>query len=617
VPLQGAADAPPAIRDPRSSQACVPPERVDPDRARIALRSAIRSEDAHQARPEDRRRATDRLYAGRFVADRLVDPWTFTRLTGLLEARGYIRPGSPVAKWCKFASFHADGETGELGEMHRAAFLYAEWHDLAEARWYEHRKAAQRLGLVRQLRAAAPDQKPRWRISFPAALLEPGAILSPSSLPDDLADHLGYYADEFVFDYDADEFEDEFLAPRTAAAEVEVRTEHGVTRTPPAVDPAAAAHQQLLTVGEWIGESYVVASAIRAERALFGELGIGESFDVAAAEARVRARLEYPEHGFEQDSLGYVDAAEEALFAARHEDPEPAAKLQLTGYQEELNLENPETLPSSPEGISSIWFVTVSKYWAAKADEEKQKAAATQQGVGPVERKRAGQLLRRHVWWEWAVWAEKYLGRSAPPISAGQWEDLTTAVAYALRRTSPGTVIATCTESLGSARDLIPTVGYRLWRINKTMPEYREWQAYRRGQTAAAAPSWHLPPGPSVIGPASARAEVRRAQGGRAEIGRQVEIDQRPGAAAPSRKAERARESVVSAGLERRIRKSAADAATAPSQLTAAEHAVFQERARTRESRSTQTRTAENIASLHDRAAAILARVGAEQGSRK
>lgn len=582
----------------------MPAQRADEDRARIAV-SAVPQDVEIQP---DRRRATDRLYAGALVADRLMDRWTWKRLTELLDYREPLRP--TVAQWCEFAGYWA-GELGELEDMGRLAYLYAERYGVTAARWYDHRKAAQHLGLVRQLQAAAPEQRALWRLSFPTALVEPGAILSPSSLPDDLADHLGFMAPEFVFDYDDQEFEDAFLLPRNSAEQFEVRREHGVTRVPPAVDPAAAADMRMLTVGEWIGESYVVASAIRAERELFEASGIGELFDADAAEARVRTRLEYPEYGIEDDGLDYVDAAEEALLTARVDDPGQQAKLQLTQHQEQQSLLNPETSPYSSEGIASICYVAVRKYWAQRNDGEEQKAAATQQGVGPAERKRAAQLMRSHVWWHWVVWREKHEGyKAAPPISPGQWHDLTTAVAYALRRTTAGEVIALCTESLGSARDLISTVAWRLWQLNRSMPEYREWHAYRRAQLQAAAPpGWTLPPSPSVIGPASARAQVRRAQGGRAEIGRQLQLDL--AAPAASAKAVRTRETLVSAALERDIRRRAVEAEALPSKRTEDEEQALREKAQAaRTCETDEQRTARNTANTQRRLAKILASRG-------
>jgi hypothetical protein len=544
-----------------------------------------------------KKRAGD-LYPGRHVTDRLIDRWTWQSLVGIWQYRAQL--GKLVEQWCEFAAFHAE-EDGSLPDIPRLAFLSGERHGVREQRWYDHRNRAEELGLVRQHSRAFEDHQAEWRLSFPAELLERGALLSPGSLPDDLAEHLGFH-DLYGLDIEDEEFLDGFLQPRNTDEVFEVEREYGVTRTPPAdLDAAAAARAKLLTLDPWLTEEFAVAAALRLERDLFERVGSPELFDVEAAEARVRRQLRYEEREVRDDSLDYIEAVADALFDADREavpeDETMEENPQLTGRQEQLPGVDPETSPNSRERVSSISYVAVRKYWREFRDEEKPKIAATAR-VGPAERRSAASLLRRYVWSDWVEWQETHGGSLLPPISKGQWEDITTAVAYALRRTTPGMVIALCTEGLDSARDLLPVVAHRLWLLIRSVEQYPEWDQLRRNAMHAAAPDWNLPIPRSVIGPASARAEVDRREGRTPEVWRQLKIGFRPPAAAPDKHAERARNSVMTGSLESKIRKAAGAAQATPTKLTEAEHQAIQENVRT---------SASSLDRIRRRAADILA----------
>jgi hypothetical protein len=170
--------------------------------------------------------------------------------------------------------------------------------------------------------------------------------------------------------------------------------------------------------------------------------------------------------------------------------------------------------------------------------------------VGPTERRHAAALVRDHIWHVWHEWALADPTRRSP-LSTGQWEDLTCTIALALRRATPSAVVEECTRSLGTAHSLANLVGSRLWALVRQSPEWPEWAEWRKSLMRGAEPSWNLPTPPSVIGPASARAELARARGGTQRLGVQLAL----AGLAPSaaRYAEEARQAVGTAalGLER------------------------------------------------------------------
>ncbi len=487
------------------------------------------------------RRSTRRVeYAGRLLSEAVIDKWMWNQLTGELRRVGWFERRRLLDQWCDFAGFHA-GKAGYLRDLTKLAFLYSDRFGVCPQRFYDHMNRAIAVGLVRQSDyPSSTGSRAEYRLTFPAELIGTGAPLALYGLPDAVAHELG------AFDGAVDR--EEFLAPARSEGPVSM---HRLAAETPAVpygppvvtDPAAAAEARLLAVADWIGESYTVATAMRAEQELLEAFG-DDSYDDSVAEARARRRLEYPG---EEEPLPYVDVTEAEMFGSATA-LEPGAKAQLSGPAVQLSLGNAETTRLSRERTTSIWSYTLRKYWADLGEREKSKAKAAPSGqtyLGPAERRRAAELLRDRVWHVWLAWRDEQYDSTVPIVTEGQWFDLSTAVAFALRRSSEAEVVELCTASLRTARSLASVVGRRLWSHNFSRKEYPEWVAYRRNHLTAAEPGWNLPVPASVIGPASARAELRRAKGQPEPLGRQLTLQLRPAAAAPSKHAENARRAAL------------------------------------------------------------------------
>lgn len=491
--------------------------------------------------PSRPRRSTRRVeYAGRLLSEAVVDRWMWEHLTGELRKVGWFERRRLLDRWCRFAEFYA-GKAGYLRDLTKLAYLYGDWYGVCPQRFYDHMNRAIAVGLVRQSdHPSSTGSRAEYRLTFPAELIGTGAPLALYGLPDKVAHELG------AFDPAVDR--EEFLAPARSEAPVSIHrlaaeTPAAAYEPPVVTDPRAAAEARLLAVADWIGESYTVAAAMRAEQELLESFG-DDSYDDDVAEERARRRLEYPG---EEEPLPYVDVTEAEMFGSATA-LEPGAKAQLSGPAVQLSLSNAETTRLSRERTTSIWSCTLRKYWADLGEREKSKAKAAPSGqtyLGPAERRRAAELLRDQVWHVWLAWRDEQYDSTVPIVTEGQWFDLTTAAAFALRRSSKAEVVELCTASLRTARNLASVVGRRLWSHNFSRKEYPEWVAYRRNHLTTAEPGWKLPVPASVIGPASARAELRRVKGQPEPLGRQLKIELRPAAAQPSKHAENARQAVL------------------------------------------------------------------------
>jgi hypothetical protein len=437
-----------------------------------------------------------------------------------------------------FLSFHAD----EAGTVRRLEMLEREYSRLfyggnggnGRKRFYEHLAMVKARGYLYQIdqpRHLAGEREYRkavYRLAFPLAEL-------PAGLPLDLRMHL--QVAERHRDPEAG------LAPVTVVGRTPSKTAETAVPQPESAaitDPAAAAKARYLAIEPWLDDAYLVAAAMRVEQ--LADEAAGREFDEQAAETRARIRL----HAVDEDDDRYavVDERElQALAAAPAEGTKPQPR--------QLILRDPDTSRYSREG--SLPFSSSTHYWLdlrKQGRKAKTPPTARTLEVGPVERRRAGALVRDRIWQVWHQWAQADPAHRAP-LSAGQWEDLTCTIALALRRATPSAVVEECTRSLGSARSLANVVGSRLWALVRQCPEWPEWADWRRSLMRAAEPSWNLPTPPGVIGPASARAELDRSRGGTQRIGVQLAlVGLAPSAA---RYAEEARAAVGTAalGLER------------------------------------------------------------------
>jgi hypothetical protein len=467
----------------------------------------------------------------RRLDDALVDRRTWVRLVELGEQRGAYRRRRVLYRMLTFLAFYAD-EAGFVRELTKLEICYAERfyggaRANGRARFYDHLAAARATGYIMQTGYPSQTGRAVYRLTFALTQL-------PRDLPLDLAMHLR--VDERWLDQEAG------LAPAAEYGPSAAAAAAGTVpppRTPVEIhDPAAAAKARFDTLEPWLDDTYLVAVAMRVEQQT-AQLQ-GREYDEAAAEARARAQLQADAGDVEDYEV--VDERDlHAVAAFDTVKPQPRA----------LILENPDTWPYSREGSFPLGLLT--HYWLdLRKQGEKQKRPPTARTfeVGPAERRRAAALVRSKIWFAWHEWAQADPSRRRP-LSQGQWEDLTCTIALALRRTNASCVVEEATRSLGSARDLAAVVGSRLWALVRFGPEWPDWAEYRRTLMRGAEPSWNLPTPPGVVGPASARAALRRARGGLERVGTQLALY--PGAVDPGRYADQARRSLGTAafGLER------------------------------------------------------------------
>ncbi len=439
-----------------------------------------------------------------------------------------------------FLSYYAD-EVGIVDRLEMLAGEYADKFyggnvDNGRRRLYEHLAMLKARGYLYQIdqprkRAGEAEyRKAVYRLAFPLAEL-------PTGLPLDLRMHL--QLDERHRDPEAG------LAPAAVHGPSAAKAAKGYVPEPREpvriTDPAAAAKARYLAIEPWLDDVYLVAAAMRVEQ--LADAAAGRDYDEQAAETRARVRLGAVDQDDEPRQYEAVDERELQALVAPVEEVKPQGKA--------LILLDPHTSRYSREG--SLPFSVQTHYWLdlrKQGKKAKRPPTARTFEVGPAERRRAAALVRDRIWHVWHEWALADPTRRAP-LSEGQFEDLTCTMALALRHVTPSAVVEECTRSLGSAHSLPNVLGSRLWALIRQTPEWPEWAEWRKSLMRGVEPSWNLPTPPSVIGPASARAELTRARGGTARIGVQLALAGYAPQAARFAQEARAAVGTAALGLER------------------------------------------------------------------